>query len=196
MHTTARNIPAVLPSLSDQWGHCTFLSLEDLCISQAPILPSVHSPVSSRTKGCCCQQLSCQQLKAEVAGTGKINHLSNCSSPLYFGDGPLMPSSHMYRHIMEKQHSPTHQLLEQLIHPTAHCMGAPIQILGKMFPRSTYELALPFGQAIVRPWDVSWAPLPVTIFASFCLLKVASEVSFSPATQTLSEQHEFSLFWG
>lgn len=48
------------------------------------------------------------ELEAEVVGTGKTNHSRSCSSPLYFGDSPLIPPSHMYR-IMEKGHSPTHQ---------------------------------------------------------------------------------------
>lgn len=73
-----------------------------LCFPQAPILPSLYFPVFSSTKSCS-QELLYQQLEAEVVSTGKINHSRSCSSPLYFGDGPLIPPSHKYR-IMEKGH--------------------------------------------------------------------------------------------
>lgn len=101
MHTTVKKYSssAAHPFWSIRSLHLS-ITWEDLCFPQAPIQPAVYFPVSSTTKGCC------QQLEAEVVSTGKINHPRSCSSPLYFGDGPLIPPSHKHR-MMEKGHSPT-----------------------------------------------------------------------------------------
>lgn len=110
---------------------------------RGPLLLSSTNPATCalpwvlRTKGCC------QQLKAEAAGTAKINHPSISSSLLCFEDSPLILPSHMEVHITEKQPSPTHQLVapETINSSYSPYAGAPEQIPGERFPRSNYELA-------------------------------------------------------
>lgn len=141
------NIPEALNSLSDQRPLRFSITWEDLCFSPAPILPSAHLPVSSGTKGCC------QQLGAEVAGTGKIKHSSNCSSPLYFGDSPLIPPSRTYRHIMKKWHSPTHQLVAT---ETIHSSNSPLR--GCSWRDPGKEISKSSLQASSTIWVASYRP--------------------------------------